>query len=106
MSEPDSIEQYNARYHKNVRFEGYGLEVRTVLPCPFCAAPDFLVFPVTAGLSDYKEVQEETKCKECNRSGRNVITKDQHGSIRMEFVQTAGNDPPKWFPFKIRRVTK
>lgn len=103
MSEPTSIEEYNKRAKANLRYEGRFADTKTILPCPFCAAPDWLVYPVTAAMDDYKQIQDPRTCKECGRTAALIITRTDSG-VQQELVQIAGPDAPEWLTPKPRRV--
>lgn len=100
---PTSLDEYNLRYKANTRIEGTGADTRTVLPCPFCAAADWLVYPVTAAMDNYQKIQEPRKCGHCGRTAR-LIIKQNEGSVEQELVQTDGPEPPDWLEPKPRRI--
>lgn len=110
MSLPTNKEEYLARFHENMRIEGYGFDVSSVTPCPWCAAPGFMVlhpaWGVVAG-DDRPNIDEqmetEQTCPECGRSGRNIVTRTA-GGVTAEFVQTGGEDAPEWLGPPPRRV--
>jgi hypothetical protein len=104
MTDPTSFDELNARIKQNARIEGTDLDARTVLPCAFCGAADWMVFPVTAGLTGYDEVQKPTKCQACGRVARFIMTRLPDGSVDSEFVQVEGRDPPDWLDPKPRRI--
>lgn len=97
MTDPATIEEYNARHRANLRFEGFGLEAISHLPCPFCAAPDFMVFKLLDSTSAF---EAGATCGECGRSMRAVIRRGR--DITMDIVQTGGPDPAPCMP-KMRR---
>lgn len=100
MTEPQSKEEYEKRYHANTRIEGFFAETTTIAPCPFCAAPDWLRMPI---LTTQEAMAEGATCKQCGRSARAVFTSEHPGHTQFELVQTGGLPPPPWLPF-IRRV--
>jgi hypothetical protein len=101
-SDPKSVEEYQKKFFKNQFIDGHGVEgVRTHIPCAFCAEPDFQVLSVL-GAED--EMQEETTCKHCGRSGKTVFLVNEPGRKHFEFVQTGGEDPPVWLVPTPRRV--
>lgn len=102
MTPPANQHEYNVRAQQNTKITGFGAETTTVLPCPFCAAPDWMKFPVTAGLNNYTEQSAPHTCKECGRSGRLIVARSP-GEVRSELVQTGGEDPPEWLVPKPRR---
>ncbi len=102
MPDP-ALAEFNRRFWDNHRIEGYGLDVETHIPCPFCAAPDFVIIPL---LETEEAMQGEQTCAECGRSGRHLFDRSQEGVLKFEFVQTAGDDPPSWLLSKPRRVSR
>jgi hypothetical protein len=94
MSEPATVEEYAERYHASWRVSGYGIEgVTNHFPCPFCAAPDWLVVRVI----DFEQTTDPIECSECGRSARHVFDRGD-GGVLMSVVQTDGPDPPEWVP--------
>ncbi len=102
MSQPTSMDELNARQKANMRIEGRFADTQTVMPCPFCGAPDFMVYAVTAGLNEYADLAKPHECKECGRSARLLTTRDAHG-VMQEIVQCGGPDQPEWMIHKLRR---
>lgn len=102
MGEPATREEYEERYGESYRLEGYGIgNVHCHMPCPFCAAPDFIVYEI---LSMRGTLAKGAECKECGRGMRCVFTADE-SSTAFEMVQTKGADPAPWVP-PMRRVPK
>ena len=103
MTAPQNRDEYLKRFMENQRLTGFGAGVKTHFPCPFCAAPEWLVMPVTDGLNDYPIMGAGAACKECGRSAKFIINRTP-SSVSAECVQTGGDDPPAWLEPKIRRV--
>lgn len=108
MSDPATLDEYNARATRNQRVSGYGANVVTHFPCPGCAAPDWLKFPITAALNGYKDVQRPATCTECGRTFRFAVTVEgggpfAGGSTSAAFVQTGGADIPAYLPAMDRQ---
>jgi hypothetical protein len=101
MSEPTSLEDYERRFAANQQIDGYGLEVTSHSPCPFCAAPDWASWPI---LETEEVMQRESTCRECGRSGRFIFTVNTPDHKQFEFVQTGGADPPAWLQPPPRRI--
>lgn len=99
MSQPTNADEFNARYNRNLHYENTGLQTTTHIPCPFCAAPDFMVFRV---LRTTEAMELGGTCRECGRSSRSEVTR-KPGEVSFEIVQTGGADPPDYMP-KMRRV--
>lgn len=100
MSQPNSMAEYSERFHNNNKIEGYGTAVKTIAPCPFCAASDWLCMPI---LDVEGALKKGATCKECGRSAK-AIFKYENGDKSFEIVQTGGDDPPEWLQPKMRRV--
>lgn len=92
MTQPSSMDEFSELFEKNLRIEGNFDKVRTVLPCPFCAAPDFTTFRI---LTTSEDMQQEATCDVCGRSARFIVNGDASG-IAAELVQTGGEPPPPW----------
>lgn len=103
MSEPKSMVEFGVKYQANLRYEGFGGQTKTIFPCPGCAEPDWLEFPVTAAMDEYKSVQLPKQCAKCGRTFRLVITRTAT-EIRQELIQLGGADLPDWYEPKPRRV--
>lgn len=99
MTHPTNHDEYLQRFSLNQRMSSFGLNTTMHMPCPFCAAPDFLVYRVV-------EVQEAmgkgAVCKECGRGAKAVFI-GHKGGISFEIVQTSGPDQPDWLEPKMRR---
>jgi hypothetical protein len=97
---PTTKEAFERRFHENQKIEGFGLDGTTTrMPCPFCAAPDFVVYKI---LEVTEALAAESVCKECGRGAKALVTK-AGSSVSYEVVQTRGDDPPP-FVLKLRRV--
>lgn len=70
------------------------------LPCPFCAAADFVVYPSGLGASRAADavLTAPHVCDGCGRGGRFRITAADPTAGRWwyEFAQTIGDPPPAW----------
>jgi hypothetical protein len=97
---PQSLEQYNIRFHRNARYSGHGLETHIHMPCPFCAAPDWLAYPVIASQA---ALEKGATCAACGRSAKGLF-KREPGHVEYEIVQTGGDDMPEWLRSAIRRI--
>jgi len=95
---PGSWPEFMRTFEANTKIEGHGLGVVMHSPCPWCAAPDFMVFPVLECTAAFLK---GATCKHCGRSM--VGCPIEHG---FEFVQVGGADAPDWMPpgSKPRRV--
>ncbi len=95
MGQPTTQDEYSKRYAENTKTSGTGIYgVRCHVPCPFCAAPDFMVHAILEVEDAYAK---GATCKECGRSMHAIVTKSD-SATRMAFVQTGGDDPPPWVP--------
>lgn len=100
MTQPRTPEEYARRFHANQKITGNGIEgVRTHVPCPFCAAPDWLVHGLLEVGTAYAA---GATCEECGRTAR-AIYYEGPSSTAIELVQTGGDPPEPWAP--LRRAT-
>lgn len=97
--DPATFEEYEERTSQNTEIVGHGLATATHVACPFCGAAGYAVWPV---MSAQEAMSKDTTCTACGRSGRAVVERTESG-IEVEFVQTAGEDPPAYLP-RIRRI--
>ena len=98
---PTSLSEYNRRFALNQKIEGFGVVgIETHYPCPFCAAPGFMVARL---LETEKVMADGATCKECGRSSR-AIFQHMNGGTQFEIVQTGGPDQPEWLQPKMRLV--
>ncbi len=104
MGPPTCLEEHSARYDRNksVTWAGPDNQVATVhVPCPWCAAADFVVIDVHPG--EYARdlidgLGAHHTCVECRRGGRFLIThaNPATGTYHYEVAQTLGDPPPAW----------
>lgn len=97
---PENMEQLADLTMQNMRIEGFGLDVVTHAPCPFCAEPDWMKWPI---MDPRTPMETGAVCGSCGR-GAKAIFDEQPGSIRFELVQTSGPVQPDWFVPKMRHV--
>jgi len=101
LGSPTTKEEYEQRFHENTHASGFGFEnVQQHTPCPFCAAPEWLVVKL---IELETQSSKETICQECGRGAKTIYTREPGGVTRFEIVQTRGGDAPPWLP-TIRRV--
>lgn len=99
---PTNKEEYLIRFQANQKITGYGIEGTTQhMPCPFCAAPDWMVSTI---IEIEQAMAVDRKCAECGRSAKAIVNRRGIGDVSFEFVQTGGDDPPDWLEPKMRRV--
>lgn len=98
---PENMEQLAELTHRNMHIEGYGLSVVTHAPCPFCAEPDWMEWPI---LDPRTPMEIGAVCSGCGRGAKAVFTDFPAGGYQFEFVQTSGPDQPDWMQPKMRRV--
>jgi hypothetical protein len=91
--------EYERRFAANHRIEGFGVGVRQHMPCPFCAAADFMIVAI---LNPADAMARGATCRECHRSARFVF-RGEPGAIAGEMVLTGGDDPPDFLP-PMRRI--
>lgn len=99
---PSNMEQYLKRFDGNQKITGTGLDTTVTMPCPFCAAADFVSYRVI----DVEQVMSRGAiCRECGRGAR-AISHRRAGGASIEVVQTCGPEQPEWLSPKIRRVAE
>lgn len=101
MTAPTNIDEYHARFHANIKYEGFGMETTMISPCPFCAAPDCQRVRLAYAQHD---MEQPAVCTECGRGAKAVFTGDANNHD-LEIVQTAGPNPPDWLPPMRRAVS-
>lgn len=99
---PKNADEYTERFQKSYRLEGFGPEVLIYMPCPFCAAPDFIVHGI---METAAALSKGATCRECGRSARAIIIEETPGSHQLEIVQTGGPEQPDWLQPQMRRVS-
>ncbi len=87
----DTHAAFEKRYTDNTKYEGQGLELKVHMPCPFCAASDFVVYRLT---DIHVALAEPHSCRECERSMKMLSCQDGHGGYTLKMIQTAGAPPP------------
>lgn len=93
-------EDYERRFVQNEKVTGYGLDTQVHMPCPACAAADWLVYKLLD--KDMKKILAAgADCPHCGR-GFKVVFQDIGGGSMFEVVQTKGDDLPLYLP-KMRR---
>lgn len=97
MTDPATLDEYNERYMQNHEITGFGMDVVNRFPCPGCAAPGWLDFPITAALNDYAGVQHPTTCENCGRTFQLVVTLSP-GATEMTLIQRGGDPVPSYLP--------
>lgn len=100
MSRPNSQEELEQRFAANQKISGHGLDTTMHLPCPFCAAPDFIVYKI---LDSEDALVNGAKCGECGRGAAIEFSVNTPSNKQFELVQTEGDDQPDWLTPKIRR---
>lgn len=102
MSDPQTPEEYIARQQASQHLSGYGADTTVHVPCPFCAAPEWLVHRV---IDTEAAMSKGATCKKCGRTARAHIATHPGGGKSFEIVQTGGPDPPPWHRkmFPMRR---
>jgi hypothetical protein len=98
---PRNKDEYLHRFTLNQKMSGFGIkEAAAHAPCPFCAAPDFMVFKI---INTENSMEKGGTCSECGRSAKAILQRTPAG-IAFEIVQTGGDDPPEWLTPKMRRM--
>jgi hypothetical protein len=91
---PESKLEYEERLTHNTDLSGFGFDTSVHMPCPFCAAPDFLIYKVLEVASAF---QQDTTCAHCKRTVRGALHTTPN-TATMRLFQVAGDDPPPWAP--------
>ncbi len=100
MADPKDAAAYNVRFGQSQKLSGFGpFGTKSHVPCPFCAAPDWLVFRI---IDTEKAMERGAVCGECKRGARAVTTRTAHG-LSFHLVQTEGPDAPSYSPFQRER---
>lgn len=99
MADANNLEEYVERLRNALYMEGEGPRAVLHQPCPFCAAPDFLVCSISVTTATWLQ---GSHCAECGRGAKGVFT-PRPGGVALEIVQTAGKDQPSWLLPKMRR---
>lgn len=93
MPDPVDADEYARLSMERTVIDGFGLDVATHAPCPFCAAAEFMVLMPAAGIvpGDDRPTLHETlatehTCSECGRSCRAIVEATM-GQTTFEFVQ-------------------
>ena len=93
--------EFDREYAANTRISGYGADVTTHLPCPGCAAADWILWPIVNPPTDAK------KCRACGRTFQILISRTPNGTrMTGEIVQIDGPDLPDWYEPKPRRAAR
>lgn len=94
-----NLEQYLYLMSKHQYVEEVDGEAVMHLPCPFCAAKDWIKFTKWNRMN---AISHGAMCNVCKRSARGLFT-DVTG-IHFEMIQCGGPDQPDWFEPKVRVV--
>lgn len=94
MCTPKTRQEYEARFMGAYAIEGKGIDgLRVRVPCPACAAPDFLTY----GALDVETAWTAgAVCIECGRGFRAIFDHSVPMVTSWEIVQTRGDDVPPW----------
>lgn len=105
VNEPRSEVEFLLRYADNHSTEGEltaaGVRVVSRIPCPFCAAPNFLVYTLADVLL---RTLEECICSECGR-GAKFYADDEVNGLYFRPIQSRGPNPPEWMGNRIERLS-
>lgn len=110
MAIPRNMAEYTDAFTKATEITGFGLDVCSHMPCPWCAFKNFMLLFPAAGIEsgDDRPTLHETmgtahRCVRCGRSGKYLIERDGSG-VMAEFVQVAGPKSPSWLVPAPRRL--
>lgn len=94
-----SIAELNATIEANTTITGFGLDTTMHAPCPFCGAPDFMVYRI---IDSREAMAKGGTCTACKRSMRGIVQSNPL-QTQVSFVQTGGDDLPDWYEPKVPR---
>jgi hypothetical protein len=100
MGQPKSMQEYTERFHANQKITGYGIDTTMHMPCPFCAAPEWMVYRI---IDSETAMVEGAVCSECNRGAAMEFQVNTPSNKQFEVVQTAGEPQPDWLQPMMRR---
>jgi len=100
MAEPTSQQEYEQTFNANQRLSGSGLDTTVHLPCPFCAAPDFMIYKI---IEADTAMADGATCVQCSRSAALELSVNTPSNKQFEIVQTGGPDQPSWLQPQMRR---
>jgi hypothetical protein len=92
---PRDVEELGAAQMANARIEGYGFEVTTVMPCPWCGTADWARLKIAEMTMEPGDYAVKGSCGRCGREGEIRVTRSP-GETVGGFVQTGGPDAPEW----------
>jgi hypothetical protein len=100
---PTSLDEWEERFYRHVLMSGggYGQPCTLHLPCPFCAAPEFLVYRLSEA---EQAIRNGGVCRHCARGTKAVAVSHPKMGQVYEMVQTCGPDTPEWMEPRMRRV--
>lgn len=97
---PQSMDEFLERFHTNAKVTGYGIDNMDVhIPCPFCAAPDFMCYKT---FQTESTMMKGATCSQCGRSAKAIFAANPE--VGFEIIQTGGDDQPTWLEPKIRKL--
>jgi hypothetical protein len=104
---PTNLAEYFERFAKNQKITGQGIgNVWMHIPCPFCAAADFMVYEI---MDSENALRTGAKCKECERALGIGVQPVLHNGVEVGksfvFAQTGGPDQPEWLKPQYPRAT-
>lgn len=99
MSDPQDMVEYNALMSENFSMHTIDGEVRVSLPCPFCAAKNWLTYSVQ---TMRKTLLDGATCSNCGRSAKLEARGIDEESTQLDLFQTGGPEQPAWMSPRIR----
>lgn len=101
MTDPTNQQELNEKIMRNHSLSGFGMEVASQFPCPFCGEPNWKEVRIIYTEEDMGKLD---KCDNCGRSAKFIVTRTEN-MMTGELVQVEGDDPPEWMTVPIRRVS-
>lgn len=94
MTDPTTLDEYNATAKKNSKVTGHGLDTTLHVPCPGCAGPGWKTYKI---IDAEEEFVKTSVCQHCGR-GFKLEVHRAPGVTGMKLVQTSGPDCASWVP--------
>lgn len=95
MTDPASLDAFNDLFKANTVIDGSGLQTSISVPCPFCAAPNFMRYLI---METKEALMQGATCAACGRSGHFEFTIDTPTQKQFHLVQTGGPPAPDYLP--------
>lgn len=99
---PQSMPEFLERFEANSKLTGHGIDkLEMHIPCPFCAAPDFMVYLIFNAEATW---MKGATCGHCGRSAKVIFGTKTEERTGFELVQTGGDEQPDWLEPKLKKL--